>query len=88
MGLCGLEIYDIDQQKIPITMKNISAKPRDLNSTPGFQGDPRVLENLLDEENITTNDKKMWLIQYVKGQEHTIFINFQKEMIISGYKKF
>ena len=85
MGLCGFEIYDGNQQKIPISMKILSAKPRDLNSTPGYQGDPRVLENLIDPENVTMNDKKMWLIPYIQGLEHAIFLNFQNETLISGF---
>lgn len=84
IGLCGFEIYDTNNQKIRIPLKNLSAQPRDLNSTPGYEGDPRILENLLDQENITINDKKMWLIPFIKGREHNIFINFQNELLISG----
>ena len=79
-----MEIYDSNSQKINLNPKYLNANPRDLNSTPGFEGDPRVLENLLNRENITTNDKKMWLIPFVKGHEHTIFINFPYETSISG----
>lgn len=71
-------------QKIVINNKNLNAKPRDLNSTPGFEGDPRILENLIDPENITVNDKKIWLIQYIKGKDHAIYLNFQNEIKISG----
>ena len=68
-------------------MKNLNANPRDLSSTLGFERDLRVLENLLDEENITINDRKMWLIPYLKGNDHTIFLNFANEMSISGKLK-
>lgn len=84
IGLNGLEIYDNKMQKIVINNKNLNAKPRDLNSTPGFEGDPRILENLIDPENITVNDKKIWLIQYIKGKDHAIYLNFQNEIKISG----
>lgn len=84
IGLTGIEVYDTNMQKIHISSKNISANPRDLNSTPGFEGDPRVLENLLDPENITLNEKKMWLIQFMKGKDHLISIKFPTEVKISG----
>ena len=33
----------------------LSAKPRDMNSIPGYSGDKRVLENLINGENNTTD---------------------------------
>ena len=40
------------------------AKPRDLNDIPGYKGDSRVLDNIIDGFNITTNEKHMWLIPF------------------------
>ena len=63
-GLNGLEVLDQNMQPIPIDIGSISANPRDMNSIPGYSGDYRTLEKLIDGVNNTQNDKHMWLIPY------------------------
>ena len=98
VGLTGLEIYGIQRQslkanlldgegnKIPIQMKNLNAKPRDMNSIPGYSGDTRILDNLINGVNVTTKDENMWLIPYTPNQSHCIYINFDEAKTISGIR--
>lgn len=62
----------------------MNAQPRDLKSTPGFEADPRVLENLINGNNLTSNEKHMWMIPFIKGQNHYISIDFVGSVNISG----
>ena len=71
-----------------LNQKFLEAKPRDLKSTPGFESDPRVLENLINGNNLTTNEKNMWLIPFIKGQKHAIFVDFLGNVDISGISFF
>ncbi len=38
-----------------------------MNDIPGYSGDHRTLDNLIDGVNITTIDRHMWLIAYIQG---------------------
>jgi hypothetical protein len=56
----------------------VDAKPRDMNSIPGYGSDYRTLEKLFDPTNNTMDDHFMWLIPFNKGENHTIKIDFGK----------
>ena len=55
-----------------------------MNSIPGYSGDYRTLEKLIDGVNNTQNDKHMWLIPYNWGENHIIIIDFDNAMEVSG----
>lgn len=74
-GLNGIEVLDKDLLPIRLSIENLDAKPRDMNSIPGYAGDHRVLDNLINGENNTSNDKNMWLIPFNKGEHHFIYID-------------
>eukprot|EP00873_Tetraselmis_striata_P042062 jgi/Tetstr1/462326/TSEL_007333.t2 len=61
MGLTGLEVLGPRGQPLPLTRASLDACPRDLNAIPGYLGDDRTLDKLLDGTNLTTNDAHMWL---------------------------
>lgn len=67
-------------------MEHIDAKPRDMNSIPGYTGDNRVLENLVNGINNTVCDKNMWLIPFNKGEQHLIFIDLGRKTEIKGMR--
>ena len=67
-------------------MTNMKARPCDMNVIPGYSGDYRTLDKLINGINITIKDENMWLIPFVKAQNHQIFINFDEPKAISGIK--
>lgn len=64
----------------------MNASPKDMTVIPGYTSDPRILENLINDENQVVNIDKMWLIPYEKGKNHYIYITFEEETIISGIR--
>ena len=86
VGLNGIEIYDKDMNLIPLTIDNIDANPRDMNSIQGYSGDYRTVDKLINGENQTSNDRNMWLIPYNKGQNHFIYLDFKKKREIRAIK--
>lgn len=81
-----LNCQDGEGNKIPIQMKHLNAKPRDMNSIPGYTGDTRTLDKLINGINVTTKDENMWLIPYTPNQSHCIYINFDEARTISGIR--
>lgn len=53
---------------------------------PGYSGDLRLLENIINGNNYSNSDKDIWLIPYTAGEEHIIKINFPKPTKIKGVK--
>lgn len=86
VGLNGIEILDKHFDPIKIKDDQINAKPRDMNSIPGYSGDHRVLENLLNGENYSNRDQDIWLIPYTAGEDHSIRILFSRPTEIKGIK--
>lgn len=86
-GLNGIEVIGTDG-KIEVKAEWMDAKPRDMNSIPGYSGDLRVLENLVNGRHESVKDKDIWLIPYTAGEEHTIKITFPKAVEVKGIKFF
>ena len=78
---------DPNGNKIFIQKNSIDCKPiRDLKTgVPGAEKDPRVLENLINNMNMTTNDKNMWLVPFNRGGKICISIEFQINVSVAGY---
>ena len=74
-GLTGIEFYDEKGQKISISTSSFNAKPRDLREENNPH-DVRILENLNNGINQTTDDKNMWLVSYSEGVGASVFVNF------------
>ena len=69
-----------------LTVDNLDAKPWDMNSVPGYSGDNRILDNLVNGVNNTSIDKNMWLIPFNKGEHHFIYIDFHWKVEIKGLR--
>jgi len=72
VGLNGLEIFtDVGT---PARVAKITADPLDINILPDYDGDPRVVENLIDGVNRTRDDTHMWLAPFTAGARHSITV--------------
>ncbi|CAF4764173.1 unnamed protein product, partial [Rotaria socialis] len=76
VGLNGIEIFS--SQGCPVMIKKITADPADINVLPEYGSDPRVVTNLIDGVNKTRDDMHMWLAPFAAGQDHFIYITFER----------
>lgn len=67
VGLTGLELINQFGARIPVTMQNITAKPKDMSEMSGLRSEKRTLDKLIDGLNNTTDEQHMWLIPYQQG---------------------
>jgi len=74
VGLTGIEIFGTDGKQIKIQASQISACPPDINILPGYGGDPRTVDNLVDGNYYTNDDLHVWLTPFTAGEDHTITI--------------
>ena len=56
----------------------VRAEPSDINILPEYKKDPRVVDNLIDGVNRTRDDVHMWLAPFNDGQNHLVFLTFDK----------
>lgn len=65
VGLNGLECFDVHGRRVSFlssaVVEEISAIPPDLTVLPGYEEDPRQVQNLLDGVNETKDDLHQWL---------------------------
>eukprot|EP00826_Nyctotherus_ovalis_P002558 TRINITY_DN10514_c0_g1_i3.p1 TRINITY_DN10514_c0_g1~~TRINITY_DN10514_c0_g1_i3.p1 ORF type:complete len:653 (-),score=124.62 TRINITY_DN10514_c0_g1_i3:378-2336(-) len=85
-GLTGLELYDDYSRPIALNASNVTSTPKDLNSIPGYRGDYRTIDKLVDGVNDTMDDKHMWLIPFSRSQVQRIRIELKEAMRISGLR--
>jgi len=45
-----------------------------MNVIPGHSGDYRTIDKLINDKNLTNDDKNMWLIPFSAGKNHIITI--------------
>ena len=96
VGLSGIELFDQFGQLIKIGKKQISAHPSSINILPGiyefsniinryigYGKDPRIISNLVDGVNATSDDLHVWLAPFTPGQSHLISIEFNKLFTLS-----
>ena len=57
-----------------------------MSEVQGYQQDPRTVDKLINGVNLTTQDKNMWLIPYVYGNDHKLTIDFKEDRIVSGIR--
>ncbi|XP_051543364.1 katanin-interacting protein-like isoform X2 [Myxocyprinus asiaticus] len=86
VGLTGLEIVGEVGESIPVDVSMVTASPRDLNDLPEYNNDLRTLDKLFDGQNITTDDKHMWLIPFTCGSEHSLVVRFGQSQTIAGFR--
>lgn len=74
VGLAGIEVFDSNGKLVQILADQISACPPDINILPGYGGDPRTVDKLVDGHYLTTDDCHVWLTPFTKGEDHTVTI--------------
>ena len=85
VGLTGVEFYDDKGLIIPLTTEMINANPRDVKTEQG-NGDKRVLENLLNGINLTSDISDMWLTPFSLHGKQFLYFNFGDKKRVSGMK--
>jgi len=84
VGLCGLELFDGDGEKIPRSaLANVQAKPSGMNDLPGYTNDPREVDNLFDSVNRTTDAFHLWLAPFTPGASHVVTVHFVQTVTLS-----
>jgi hypothetical protein len=92
VGLGGLEVIGSDGRPILSTLvKSLTANPRDLNSTPGYEGDLRRLENLLSGSQGSCDDTRMWLAPFAGGSHgrngtNVVELEFKESVEVFGIR--
>eukprot|EP00111_Clytia_hemisphaerica_P015485 TCONS_00045727-protein len=81
VGLNGIEVFMSNGQLAPI--KSIQANPPDINVLPEYEGDPRVVANLVDGCYLTRDDMHLWLAPYTTEGDHLVAIEFEEEVTVS-----
>lgn len=84
VGLSGLEMLDEKGEKLPLEMSKLNAQPRDMNVIPGYSGDTRTLDKLINGVNDSVDDGNMWMVPW--NQHNGAFIELNLGLTISGIK--
>ncbi|XP_056306739.1 katanin-interacting protein [Danio aesculapii] len=86
IGLNGLEFYDQNDQKIPLSDNNIAAFPDSVNVLDNVCGDVRTPDKLIDGVNNTHDGRHMWLAPVLPGLVNRVYVIFDKPMTVSMIK--
>uniref|UniRef100_A0A8C1GUB8 KATNIP domain-containing protein n=1 Tax=Cyprinus carpio TaxID=7962 RepID=A0A8C1GUB8_CYPCA len=85
IGLNGLEFYDQNDQKIPLSDNNIAAFPDSVNVLDNVCGDVRTPDKLIDGVN-THDGQHMWLAPVLPGLVNRVYVIFDQPMTVSMIK--
>lgn len=83
VGLTGVQLIG-NQGPIAVQKQWLDASPRDMNVIPGYSGDYRTLEKLINNKTQTVDDHNMWLIPFTRGKYHYIDIDLQEPQYITS----
>ncbi|XP_047667249.1 katanin-interacting protein isoform X3 [Tachysurus fulvidraco] len=86
IGLNGLELYDHNNERIPLSDNNIAAFPDSVNVLDGVCGDVRTPDKLIDGINNTHDGRHMWLSPVLPGLVNRVYVIFDKPVTISMIK--
>ncbi|KAL3692610.1 hypothetical protein R1sor_006261 [Riccia sorocarpa] len=85
VGMAGIEMFDdgghLIQLKDPL--RQIRADPPDVNILPGYKNDPRTVDKLVDNVNLTCDDYHVWLTPFTPGKPHLIKITLTSSTTLS-----
>jgi len=81
LGLTGIEVFD--NLGKPVNISQITAFPPDINVLSEYGNDPRTIDKLVDGNYFTNDDLNVWLTPFTSGEDHTITINFGRDISIS-----
>ena len=85
VGLTGIQVFG-SAGSFSLQKNQIEASPKDLNVIPGYSGDYRTLEKLINNRNATTDDHNMWLIPFAQGRFPFIEVDLGENRGITGIK--
>ncbi|XP_053350725.1 katanin-interacting protein [Clarias gariepinus] len=86
IGLNGLELYDHNDQKIPLSDNNIAAFPDSVNVLDSVCGDVRTPDKLIDGINNTHDGRHMWLAPVLPGLVNRVYVIFDQPVSVSMIK--
>lgn len=86
IGLNGLEFYDHNHEKIPLSKNNIAAFPDSVNVLDNVSGDVRTPDKLIDGVNSTNDGRHMWLAPVLPGQVNRVYVIFDQPVAVSMIK--
>ncbi|XP_062330391.1 katanin-interacting protein isoform X4 [Osmerus eperlanus] len=86
IGLNGLEFYDQNDQKIPLSDNNIAAFPDSVNVLDSVKGDVRTPDKLVDGVNSTHDGRHMWLAPVLPGLVNRVYVIFDQPVTVSMIK--
>ncbi|XP_048868761.1 katanin-interacting protein isoform X5 [Brienomyrus brachyistius] len=86
IGLNGLEMYDQNDERIPLTDNNIAAFPDSVNVLDSVNGDVRTPEKLVDGINNTHDGRHMWLAPVLPGVVNRVYVIFDQPVTVSMIK--
>lgn len=83
VGMAGLEVFDSLGRPVQISPNGIEASPSDLNSLPGYHGDPRTIDKLVDGNYKTCDEIHSWLAPFYEESPNKIRIDLQSSLSLS-----
>eukprot|EP01064_Diplonema_japonicum_P031301 TRINITY_DN5542_c0_g1_i2.p1 TRINITY_DN5542_c0_g1~~TRINITY_DN5542_c0_g1_i2.p1 ORF type:complete len:910 (+),score=120.76 TRINITY_DN5542_c0_g1_i2:84-2732(+) len=83
VGLNGIQLWDVRGLPIPLRHENLQGVPRDVTVLKQNKADCRVLSNLVDSNNNTTDDGHIWLAPFSPGLTNLLYLVFEEPMAIS-----
>lgn len=86
IGLNGLEFYDQNDHKIPLSDNNIAAFPDSVNVLDSVKGDVRTPDKLVDGVNNTHDGRHMWLAPVLPGLVNRVYVIFDQPVTVSMIK--
>ncbi|XP_050954705.1 katanin-interacting protein isoform X2 [Labeo rohita] len=86
IGLNGLEFYDQNDQKIPLSDNNIAAFPDSVNVLDNVCGDVRTPDKLIEGINNTHDGRHMWLAPVLPGLVNRVYVIFDQPVTVSMIK--
>ena len=85
VGLRKIEFYDETGRAIPLRPDQLRAVPRDVRSEDSG-GDPRVLENLLRDDERTCDVRSHWAVPLQPQGKNYLYVNFEDRLKVSGLR--
>eukprot|EP01061_Rhynchopus_euleeides_P019452 TRINITY_DN31940_c0_g1_i1.p1 TRINITY_DN31940_c0_g1~~TRINITY_DN31940_c0_g1_i1.p1 ORF type:complete len:934 (+),score=200.98 TRINITY_DN31940_c0_g1_i1:358-2802(+) len=83
IGLNGLEMYDVYNERIPISPESLQAVPRDVTILPQNASDCRTLQNLVSGDNLSAEDHNIWLCPFSPGAVNLLYVVFEDPVALS-----
>lgn len=85
LGLAGIEMFD--NRGDPVVLKDVhrqvTADPPSINILQEYEHDPRTVDKLFDQVNLTRDDLHVWLAPFTPGRPHVITVDLERKTHLS-----